>query len=175
MTEIAIRQATAADADLIADLHATSWRSAYRGLLADAFLDGPVMDDRRALWRDRFAGAADFTVFLVERGDVALGFICFMPDQHATWGGLIDNFHVSPAAKGQGIGRRLFSAVRGLSQRVSPGRGLFLFVLTGNTAARLAYDRLGGHVVEALTKPEPDGQEHDVLRYAWSGEAVIKG
>jgi ribosomal protein S18 acetylase RimI-like enzyme len=143
--------------------------------LTDAFLDGPVVDERRALWRKRFSEVADFTVFLAERDGAAHGFICFMPDQHATWGGLIDNFHVSPAAKGQGIGRLLFSAVRGLSQRAWPGRGLFLFVLAGNTAARLAYDRLGGQVVEALTKPEPDGQEHDVLRYAWSAEAVIDG
>lgn len=175
MKTIAIRQATENDTDTIAALHAASWCSAYRGLLTDAFLDGPVRDERRAHWRRRFRETTDFTVFLTERDGAALGFICFLPDQHATWGGLIDNFHVGPEAKGQGIGRQLFGAVRDLSMRVSPGRGLFLFVLKGNTAARTAYDRLGGRVVEALTKPEPDGQEHDVLRYAWSAETLIAG
>ena len=35
--EIAIRPIVAADAITVADLHATSWRDAYRGMLRDEY------------------------------------------------------------------------------------------------------------------------------------------
>lgn len=172
MTDIVIRQAAASDALAIADLHATSWRSAYRGILSDAFLDGPVIAERRDLWQTRFAVASDSTVFLAERAGVALGFICFEPDKDQVWGGLIDNFHVLPEAKGQGIGRKLFYRVCQFAREAQPGKGIHLFVLAQNVAAQKAYDGLGGRVVEALTKLEPDGQEHALLRYAWNADQV---
>lgn len=172
MTDIAIRQAVAADASAIADLHATSWRSAYRGILTDAFLDGPVIAERHELWQARFAGGSDGVVFLAERRGVAIGFICFEPARDPVWGGLIDNFHVLPDAKGQGVGRKLFDRVGAFASEVQPGKGIHLFVLAQNLAAQKAYEGLGGRVVEALTKLEPDGQEHNVLRYAWDAAQV---
>lgn len=167
MAETTIRQAVAGDALAIADLHATSWRSAYRGMMSDAFLDGPVIAERRELWQARFAGGSDSTVFVAERDGVALGFICFAPDCDPVWGGLIDNFHVLPEAKGQRIGRKLFDRACAYARDTQPGKGIHLFVLAQNVAAQKAYDGLGGRVVEALTKLEPDGQEHALLRYAW--------
>jgi len=50
-----IRAATIADADVIAALHAASWRSAYRGILKDSTL-GPTLDgERRTHWRGELA------------------------------------------------------------------------------------------------------------------------
>lgn len=174
MAETIIRQAVAADALQIADLHATSWRSAYRGILSDAFLDGPVIAERRELWQARFAGGSDSVVFIAQRDGLALGFICFEPDRDPVWGGLIDNFHVLPEAKGQGIGRKLFDRVCAFARDAQPAKGIHLFVLARNVAAQKAYDGLGGRVVETLTKLEPDGQEHALLRYAWDAAQVAR-
>ena len=44
--DYAIVPANMEDAPAIAALHSESWRSAYRGLVPDAFLDGPVIDER---------------------------------------------------------------------------------------------------------------------------------
>ena len=44
---IALRQAEASDADVIARLHAASWREHYRGMLADAYLDGDLVAAQR--------------------------------------------------------------------------------------------------------------------------------
>lgn len=49
------REAEATDADKIATLHAESWKRAYRGHLSDAYLDGPIEDERRSVWQARFA------------------------------------------------------------------------------------------------------------------------
>ena len=44
------RPATPDDAAAIAKLHADSWRVAYRGMLSDEYLNGPVFDERLAVW-----------------------------------------------------------------------------------------------------------------------------
>jgi hypothetical protein len=48
---IEIRIAEPRDTNAIAELHAASWRSAYRGMFADAYLDGDVVQERRQCWR----------------------------------------------------------------------------------------------------------------------------
>lgn len=48
------RQATPDDAPAIALLHAESWRMHYRGAYADDYLDGPVYDERAAVWHSRW-------------------------------------------------------------------------------------------------------------------------
>ena len=50
-----IRAALPGDAPAIAMLHANSWRSAYRGILRDEFLDGALDGNRRALWGYRLS------------------------------------------------------------------------------------------------------------------------
>ncbi|MBI5268002.1 MAG: GNAT family N-acetyltransferase, partial [candidate division Zixibacteria bacterium] len=47
------RIATPADAPAIAELHAASWRTAYRGVLSDTYLDGNIIDERTAVWHSR--------------------------------------------------------------------------------------------------------------------------
>ena len=55
MSEAPIRLATVADADVIAALHAASWRSAYRGIFKDSTL-GPALDgERRTHWSGKLA------------------------------------------------------------------------------------------------------------------------
>ena len=42
MNVITFRPATLADSQRIASLHTVSWRDAYRGILPDAYLEGPI-------------------------------------------------------------------------------------------------------------------------------------
>jgi ribosomal protein S18 acetylase RimI-like enzyme len=170
--EFDLRTAEAADADRVAALHAASWRSAYRGLLADAYLDGDIDGERRAVWRVRLATAGDETVLACGGGTV-LGFCCFRVDADPRWGTLVDNLHADPAHRGLGIGRRLLSDVARRAGAAAPGRPVHLFCLAGNGAARGFYERLGGEVVERCEHDEPDGRRHPVLRYAWASPAAL--
>jgi len=45
---IEIRPVTFRDAEVVAALHAASWRDAYRGILTDAYLDGDILGERNA-------------------------------------------------------------------------------------------------------------------------------
>ncbi|WP_245305462.1 hypothetical protein [Bradyrhizobium sp. LTSP857] len=53
MNDILIRPATEQDADLIAAIHASSWRDAYAHILAPEFLNGAIEADRLAVWSQR--------------------------------------------------------------------------------------------------------------------------
>ncbi len=53
MNGISIRIATLADAAQIAAIHCASWRDAYANVLDEAFLAGPIEEDRRSAWFGR--------------------------------------------------------------------------------------------------------------------------
>jgi GNAT superfamily N-acetyltransferase len=157
------------DADRIANLHAASWRSAYRGLYPDAFLDGPVFDDRARAWnaRMRSPGANRRHVLKAVAGDAMVGFACVLLDAEPAWGALLDNLHVVPELKGHGIGRRLFEAAHRWVAAAAPGTRMHLTVIERNHNARAFYDRLGGVVVERKIVEVVPGTRLDVLRYSW--------
>ena len=164
-----IRAAALRDAANVARLHIESWRSAYRGFLPDAFLDGPIFEERRKLWMSRMrAPAADRQLVLKAAADQGLlGFACVLLDADPSWGALLDNLHVQPALKGQGIGRRLFDRSREWVDVAAPGAGVHLTVIEANVDARRFYDRLAGTIVERKIHEVIPGTRLAVLRYRW--------
>jgi GNAT superfamily N-acetyltransferase len=157
------------DARAIAALHVKSWRTAYRGLVPDEFLAGPVEDDRRTIWESRLS-VPDETVLVLKalnQDGVMVGFTCVLRDGDPEWGPLLDNLHVSPDLKGQGIGARLLRASRAWSSAVAPGQPMHLWVIEGNTQARHFYDREGGQVVERQILELTAGIHVPSLRYVW--------
>lgn len=169
-----LRHATAADAAAVAALHVASWRSAYRGLLADAYLDGAIVPERHAFWARRLsAGARGSETVLACAGEALLGFGCVLTEADPRWGTPIDNLHADPARRGLGIGRRLLREIARRAATTAAHRPVHLFCLAGNGAARGFYERLGGAIVERLEADEPDGRRHPFLRYAWDTPAAL--
>jgi ribosomal protein S18 acetylase RimI-like enzyme len=173
MEPLRLREAGPSDADAVAALHLASWRSAYRGILADAWLDGPAEADRLTLWRARLAEDPAARIVLVAEAAGALaGFACLERRADGPWGLLVDNLHARPDMRGRGIGRLL---LRELAARV-PDDPVHLWVLEANAPARGFYARVGGRAVERVLHREPDGGDHPVLRIAWaSGRALREG
>jgi GNAT superfamily N-acetyltransferase len=180
-----LRPATAADADLLAAMHAASWQATYRGLLPAAFLDREVGAERAAYWRARMeAPGADRRLVLIAEiaaVDVSLdpaaedaprtaaGFVCVERQPDSPWGVLLDNLHALPAHQGIGVGKTLMEA----AQRWARGQGesqLYLYVLDGNTPAIAFYERQGWEYSGA----EPDqmgGVDITALRYVYRLDA----
>lgn len=165
-----LRPAEPGDADAIADLHAASWRSAYRGMFSDAYLDGDVVAERRRQWakRLRIEPRPDQGVFVAFEGDACVGFLCLFLESDPAWGPLLDNLHVRPDVKGQGIGRRLLEAGRAWMK----GRGAFsqwhLWVLEANVPTRKFYEHLGWIARERAIHAAPDGTPYPAWRYTQS-------
>jgi GNAT superfamily N-acetyltransferase len=162
------RTALPSDSAQVAELHASSWRSAYRGFLTDAYLDGDIMAERARFWQARLAQPSERQlVLLAEEDEVLIGFVCVLLDEEPTWGAYLDNLHVRPGRTGQGLGAQLFVQAARWVARTEPRWPMHLLVFEGNTRARRFYERLGGEEVERATKRLPDGGTHLLCRYLW--------
>ena len=168
MSDAPIRPATVADADVIAALHAASWRSAYRGIFKEGTL-GPSLDgERRAHWRGKL-GAMIPTDTVLIAGDV--GFIAVWAQGDPGFGAYIDNLHVRPERRSGGLGRRLLGeAMRRVSKRGE--RGAYLWVFDDNVRAIDFYRRLGGEIIEGGFD-EIDGAQVAHSRIAWRDTARL--
>ncbi|WP_225767927.1 GNAT family N-acetyltransferase [Inquilinus sp. Marseille-Q2685] len=169
---IEIRPATAADAAAIADLHQRSWRSAYRGLLPDSYLDGPAGDQLAAHWSGAFAKdePCRMMILIAMAPDGIAGFVAAWPKGPDR--ALIDNLHVAPGLRGGGLGRRLMGRAAAELRRLG-FRSAFLEVIEGNHDARGFYRRLGG--VEGAPFVEPiGGHPTRVIPVAWDDLAVLE-
>lgn len=96
-------------------------------------------------------------------------------------GALIDNLHVVPSAKRNGIGRRLMAQAAGHVVTRDRTMGLYLWVLEQNEDAQAFYGACGGRCVErALTDP-PGGVPGRLrgspakLRYVWADPSTLLG
>lgn len=169
-----IRPITARDAEALAQLHTESWRSAYRGILRDEYLDGDIRLERRALWQSRFQCPTPGQFGLLALCDtVEVGFAFAFAGADARRGTLLDNLHVRPDRRGGGIGTRLLHAVAGHVMTHYPGEGLFLWVYELNARTRALYERLGAQKVEQAEIIAPDGGTVVEWLYAWPQIEVL--
>ena len=176
MSTCIFRTAHAGEAATIAALHAESWRSAYRGLLPDAYLDRTVHAERLAHWQARLAADASpaCEVLLAEVDGAPAGFMCLIPDAEPENGIYLDNLHVLPAWQGLGLGRALMARAARRTRLLAPGRPLFLYVIETNHQARQCYLRWGGQETGRLMAELPGPCQLPVLRIAWPDPSVAE-
>lgn len=169
------RPATAADTAAIAALHAESWRLHYRGSFPDAFLDGDVGTERLAEWTERLArpAAEDRTTVAVDgHGDI-VGLAHTILYDDPRWGALLDNLHVRPDLKRQGVGARLLACSAAAVLAGEPATGLYLWVLEPNAPARAFYAAQGGLERGAEAFDTPGGGHAIGIRVVWPDPRVL--
>ena len=173
---IEYRVATSEDADRVAELHADSWRRAYRGMFRDEYLDGDLVAERRRVWQERLDRSPDnqFT-WLAMNGAQLAGFVCAYGAADPEWGSLIDNLHVAHTHRRTGIATKLMrDAGEWLAEHYSDA-GVYLKVLEGNAPARSFYATLGARNAEvSLNEVHPGGWARS-CRYTWPSPAALTG
>jgi GNAT superfamily N-acetyltransferase len=170
-----IRGAEQADALAIAGLHTNSWRTAYRGILRDEFLDGALAANRRELWGTRLclSPPGNQVVLLGEDGGELQAFACAFLNADIECGTLLDNLHVDPALKGQGLGRQLMGVIADHVLRHAATPWLHLWAYEQNRDARRFYENLGGVETVCVTEQAPDGTMLRAVRYCWRDAGVL--
>lgn len=186
---VTLRDAIDADYVAIARLHAESWRSAYRGILSDEYLDSRAHSDRAALWQSRFSERASkpFFVILAEIGSQLAGFACVFPNEDLVYGAFVDKLHVTPQLTRKGIGRLLLNAVghrltadqshTDEAHRDQPhagqAHGIYLWAMEQNLNARRFYSRVGAVEVGSEAFAMPDGRTVREVRCCWPNPARL--
>lgn len=157
------------DAHSIAALHAESWRRTYRGMMPDEFLDGPVMSNRLAVWRERLnEDRSDRWVCLALDSARLIGFVCVFGNEDPVWGSYIDNLHVAIEYHRMGVGTKLMLRAAQWLDRMYPRSGVYLWVMEANSPARRFYERLGARNGGTSHKRDPGGGCAPNCRYVWA-------
>lgn len=163
------------DAEHIAQLHTRSWLTAYAEIMPASYLNGPLLDERKAMWSTRLATVTaeqdHSRCLLVAVDDNALlgfAYLAVATDGRI----LLDNLHVLPERKQSGIGRQLLCHAFGWASEQHPDRTVYLEVLRDNVAAIAFYRRLGGRPTKEFTERFPAGFELPVVEYTWGPDVV---
>lgn len=144
-----VRPAELEDAGPIARAHVDAWRTTYRGLLPDDFLDSLSEEHYSERWR-RVIGDRSSRVFVVDEGDEVVGFASGGRERAGETGftGELYAIYVVARAQGQGNGRELVRAVAGALREMGLP-DMIVWVLRDNAPARGFYERLGGAYVRS--------------------------
>ena len=170
---IQVRKARPADAPSIGAVHVAAWRSAYPGILPDAYL-AHLSAPRQAIHYDRAirggAGVHVATASGLDLGAVGgtarvVGFATAGPPRGEVIGeGEIETLYVLDDWRERGLGRRLIQA-SAQQLRDQGYRSVFLWVLRDNPS-RWFYARLGGRPV-AQSVVQVGGATVTQMAYLW--------
>lgn len=159
-----------------AELHTLSWKTAYRGIVSDAYLENDCANDRQTVWSARAKEWDPAKIVLLiarARDGSALGMSCAVIQPGDAHGVLLDNLHVRPNLKRGGIGRALIAATGRWAAERAPGTPMYLTVYRDNKNAVAFYRRMGGDEADAGIYAFKDGTSAPILRFTWRDPAKI--
>ena len=165
---IVIRPARESDAPGIARVHVDAWRSTYRGLVPDAYLDGLQSEPRERFWRTTLANAdaPERVVVAQDAGGEIVGFAAGGPERAggALYGGELYAIYLLATQQRLGLGRRLALAI--VRQLLETGHDAMLVWVLANNPSRGFYEALGGQYVGSKSV-ELGGVALDEVAYGW--------
>lgn len=138
-----VRPATLGDVKDISKIHALSWKSAYKGMVPQQYLDELKND----FWVSAFQSwimNGVLTVQLMVDNKLPVGCIAYgksrdnkLPD----WGEIV-SIYLLPEYFGRGYGKKLFDVAL-TDMKKSGYRNIYLWVLKENLRARKFYEKYG--------------------------------
>jgi ribosomal protein S18 acetylase RimI-like enzyme len=162
-----LRAAVPEDAIAAARVHIRSWQAAYRGLIAQEYLDSLEPE----IWSTRYAFGrvgigVPFTVLAVD-GDTICGLVTttgLCRDDDLPGFGELLAIYVDPGCTRTGVGGALIAAGRERLSAIGITQAS-LWVLDGNVAARRFYERDGWAFDGTRRTREYGGAPADEVRY----------
>ena len=162
-----IRKAELNDTPDLGYIQVTSWRSAFRNIASDNYLDNMVSEEHQAEdWREILADV-DQVVLVAEMEDKLVGYAWAHreDDESIEWDSELISMHILPEYKRQGIGRRLFAtAAKQLKEQGC--QSVYLWVLEENHPSRKFYEALGGQYA-GKHQIELGDRELTEVAYGW--------
>ncbi|MGI8693349.1 MAG: GNAT family N-acetyltransferase [Geodermatophilaceae bacterium] len=165
-----IRPASGADLADVARVHATTWRTAYTGIVPDSYLGGMSPEVSLARRRERYP---DYPVLpqgeelVAEQDGVIVGFASLGRVRDVgkpAEVGEVWALYVLPEHQECGLGSALLAA--GVARLRTLGfSSIVLWVLTGNVSARAFYERRGFALDGGTKNWEGEGWSLPQVRY----------
>lgn len=156
------RQAIPDDARAVAEVHVRSWQVAYRGVIADEFLDALEVD-RRTKVIDRLIREESRGLLVADRDGRVAGFSMLAPSDDEGWGEVLA-IYASPDYWGVGVGYDLMTSSERWLHEQGYERAM-LMVLQDNPRARAFYERQGWSLGKRIRIENIGGRDLTEVRY----------
>ena len=160
-----IRRATIEDAAGIAKVHVDSWRTTYKGIVPNVFLENLSYDQKEQNWKQ---GIAMNHVYIAEDEDKRIiGFSTGGKERtgkYDLYTGELYAIYLVEECQGKGIGRLLVKSVMDDLQNKKLN-SMLIWALEENPACRF-YESLGGKVIDTA-EIEIAGKKLKEAAYGW--------
>lgn len=178
-TAITVRAATLDDVQGIARVHIDVWRSTYRGIVPDEYLDALSYERHVRGWTNQLAEAGEGKLIVyvaVDESNQVVGFISGGPNRidDPVYKGELYAIYILQSCQGQRIGRQLVLALMKslLAKNIQP---VMLWVFAQNTSARRFYESIGGQLLRSNWF-DINGVSIEEVAYGWLDlRALLKG
>ena len=147
---MSVRYAKLEDIKYAAMIKVDGWKTAYRGIIDDEYLDALNYEETITKWEARFERGF-WCVYENEEKEI-LGFSCFGERQYLDLEGYNEydselvSIYVRPDCKGKGVGKELFNFVTAELKNKGKNK-MILWVLEDNIPSREFYKKMGGILV----------------------------
>lgn len=160
-----IRKAEIGDVAGIAIVHVDSWRSTYKGIVPDKFLDSLSYGTREQVWT---TGVKENIVYIAEdENGKVVGFATGGKERigkYEAYVGELYAIYLLKEQQGKGVGRMLFqSVVENLKENKLDS--MLIWAIEDNPACRF-YEALGGKKIDT-TEIEIAGKKLRKAAYGW--------
>lgn len=141
-----IRRACAGDERQIAHVHTESWKTTYRGIVPDAFLDRLTIESRLPQWEQALCEQGEERIVLVaeQEDGTIVGFASGGKEREGSlpYEGELYALYILKAMQQVGIGRQLATSMVRELQQLGMG-SMVIWALEQNPACRF-YEKMGG-------------------------------
>ena len=165
---IHVRPAVPSDAAGIARVRVEGWRTTYRGIVPDAYLDAMSVEDSEALWRRVLGAPPNRTSTVVAEdagGVVGFASALALPEPRFGLDAELTAMYLVSDCQRAGIGRQLVRSVA-VAQQAHGATGFLTWVIAKNRGARTFCEGSGAELL--LEQPfEWDGLELVEAGYGW--------
>lgn len=175
--EIQLRRATVADAEAIAAIRIEGWRTTYRGMIPDSYLDDMNMNENLLHWRTILQALPTkedaLCVYVAVSDNEIVGFVSAMKLAEPKLGkeGEINAIYIRPQWQRCGIGKRMMhKAARSL--QAMGCQSCVIWVIDGNAQARNFYEELGAEILVEQDFSW-DGLDLTEVGYGWNDLNVL--
>lgn len=166
-----IRAAKLSDASGIAKVHVDSWRTTYKNIIPDEFLNKLSYQRREELWSNNIP---EGNVFVAENDEGKIvGFSSGCKERsgkYKEYQGELSSIYILKDFQGQGIGMSLAMSVIKELEKLGINT-MLVFVLEDNNS-RLFYEAMGGKIIDKV-EVEIAGKKLIELVYGWDNISII--
>lgn len=160
-----IRQAVSSDAKGIAKVHVDSWKTTYKNIVSDQYLNNLTYETRERLWVNNIPNGG---VYVAENkeGEI-VGFSSGGLERSGNYHGFegeLYAIYILKEYQGNGIGKALFIPI--IEEIKELGLNSMLVLVLKDNISRLFYESLGGKNIDSV-EVEISEKKLTELVYVW--------